>query len=45
MIEFMRDKQGRLYAVKNGVVIGEITTSDASDSKDEEKRKKNGKGS
>ena len=26
MIKFMRDKEGNLYSVKNGVVIGKITS-------------------
>lgn len=43
MIKFMRDKDGKLYAVKDGKVIGAINTIEAP--KEKKKEKNNGTGS
>lgn len=36
-MKFMRDKQGRLYAVDNGVVIGQIMSFGDQNTREEEK--------
>lgn len=41
-MKFMRDKQGRLYAVDNGIVIGEIFSTGDVVSPDKKGKKKKG---
>ena len=43
MIQFMRDKDGRLYAVKDGQVIGQVEAFNEAEAEPKRKENEDGK--